>query len=90
MCKCYIDGTCCNGEYNYCVDCVLNPNDNDDNDRMFYDCESDRILTESQLRSEYEEFKHDIELSSGATTFEESLSNALSKDGFLKELFIGG
>ena len=90
MCKCYIDGTSCNGEYSYCVDCVLNPNDNDDNERMFYDFESDRILTESQLRSEYEEFKHDIELSSGATTFEESLQNALSKDGFLKELFIGG
>lgn len=61
-----------------------------DNERMFYDFESERILTESQLRSEYEEFKHDIELSSGAKTFEESLNNALSKDGFLKELFIGG
>lgn len=59
-------------------------------ERMFYDFESERILTESQLRSEYEEFKYDIELSSGATTFEESLNNALGKDGFLKELFIGG
>lgn len=54
--------------------------------RKFYDFESDRILTEAQLRSEYEEFKHDIELSSGATSFEESLKNALSKDGFLMEV----
>ena len=52
--------------------------------RTFYDFESDRILTEDQLRDEYEKFKNDIELSSGAATFEESIQNAIGKNGFLK------
>jgi hypothetical protein len=54
--------------------------------RTFYDFESDRILTEAQLREEYEEYKHDIELSSGATSFEEVLNNYLSKNGNLEEI----
>lgn len=54
--------------------------------RTFYDFESDRILTEAQLREEYEEYKHDIELSSGATSFEEALNNYLSKNGSLEEV----
>ena len=51
--------------------------------RIFYDVENDSIITEEQLRSEYEEYKHDIEISCGATTFEEAIACALSKNGAL-------
>lgn len=54
--------------------------------RKFYDIECDRILTEEQLRIEYEEYKYDIEESSGARTFEESLHNMLDKNGILIEI----
>ena len=54
--------------------------------RIFYDIEQGITLTEEQLRSEYEKFKYDIELSSGATTFEESIANATGKNGFLKDI----
>lgn len=54
--------------------------------RMFYDTESDIILTEEQLRGEYEEYKGDIEISCGATTFEESIQCATSKNGCLIEI----
>lgn len=54
--------------------------------RMFYDIESDIVLTEEQLKSEYDEYKGDIEISCGATTFEESIQCATSKDGTLEDL----
>jgi hypothetical protein len=53
---------------------------------MFRCTEWGSIYTEEELRLEYEEFKCDIEISSGATTFEESLQNALTVTGFLEEI----
>lgn len=52
----------------------------------FYDIECNRILTETQLRIEYEEFKFDIEESSGATTYDEYITNATGKNGFLMKV----
>lgn len=54
--------------------------------KLYYDIECDRILTEEQLRLEYEEYKLDIEVSSGATTYDESIMNATGKNGFLHDL----
>jgi hypothetical protein len=54
--------------------------------RTFRCTEWGTIYTEEQLRIEYEEFRQDIEESSGATTFEESLHNALTVTGFLEEI----
>ena len=54
--------------------------------KRYYDIECDRILTETQLKLEYEEFKNDIEESSGCRTFEEFIVNATNKNGFLMEV----
>jgi hypothetical protein len=54
--------------------------------RMFIDTENGFPITEFALQLEYEKFKHDIEESTGARTFDEMLSNALSKNGFLREI----